>query len=331
MTDTLAQAGPEGLAHPDPKTISGRLAHPGSQWSFRFAIGRRLVTVAVPPYLPILLLAILGLACYALGGRQATADQRRQTEMLTILKERNQQLERSLTSKEQEREQVVALAEAASEELWSELESRDRELNKLWGMVGQPSRSEGRHYTLSSRGSGAATSLKERYRELQTQFDKNGQELNELSTATQRFVAKCTPTLAPCQGEMTSGFGNRVHPIFGIGKLHRGCDFTAPYGTKIYATAEGQVLSSDWLGGYGKTVEIQHGFGLRTLYAHCDELKVKKGQFVRKGQQIATVGTTGLSSGPHCHYEVHRDKQPIDPSPYLPRAHRSPKAVVAQP
>jgi len=116
---------------------------------------------------------------------------------------------------------------------------------------------------------------------------------------------------------MTSPFGPRIHPIFGVGRDHNGCDFTTPEGTIIFATARGKVTHSDWLGGYGQVVEIDHGFGYTTLYAHCAELKVKKGQNVLRGQAIATVGMTGLTSGPHCHYEVHLKGKPIDPKDFL--------------
>jgi murein DD-endopeptidase MepM/ murein hydrolase activator NlpD len=116
---------------------------------------------------------------------------------------------------------------------------------------------------------------------------------------------------------MTSPFGPRIHPVYGGSRVHKGCDFTTDYGTKIRATADGTVTTSDWLGGYGQAVEIDHGAGLSTLYAHCSQLKVKKGEKVRRGQIIALVGMTGLASGPHCHYEVHKEGQPINPEDYL--------------
>jgi murein DD-endopeptidase MepM/ murein hydrolase activator NlpD len=127
---------------------------------------------------------------------------------------------------------------------------------------------------------------------------------------------------------MTSPFGFRHHPIYGCARLHRGCDFTTPEGTRVFATADGTVASSDWLGGYGKVVEIDHGFGLRTLYAHCGDLLVKKGQQVERGQLIATVGMTGLTSGPHCHYEVHKNGEAVDPSSYLKAAYKSPPSAA---
>lgn len=308
MTDTLA---------PVPPTTPQE----GRIWSFRFVMGRRMVTVAVPPHL-LLLLILIGASGYLLGGSQAASAQRRQDEMLAILKERNQQLERSLQAREQERDQMAALAEERWQQLCGELESRDSELRRLWLMLGQPSTGARPHGSLlSSRGSanGNAVALKERYLQLQTRIASSRKEVERLDVAAQRYRAKYTPSLVPCQGDMTSGFGYRIHPLYGIGKLHSGCDFTTDYGTAIRATAAGKVIRADWFGGYGKCIEIEHGFGLSTLYAHCEELNVKKGQTVSKGQVIASVGTTGLSSGPHCHYEVHRNGKAINPRPFLPR------------
>ncbi len=125
------------------------------------------------------------------------------------------------------------------------------------------------------------------------------------------------PAGVPCLGEMTSPFGVRIHPIYGYGRQHNGCDFTAGVGTEIVATGGGTVKTAGWLGGYGKAVEIDHGFGLITLYAHCSTLEVQKGQRVERGQRIATVGMTGLASGPHCHYEVHKNGVAVDPQAYF--------------
>lgn len=282
--------------------------------TFQFAVGGRLITVTVPLYL-ILLLVFTSVSGYLLGNRSGSLERQRQADMLSIVKERNVQLERSLEEKEQEREELVALAESRSSELWSELDVRDRELRRLWTLVGKPSEAQPRRQSLASRGADATA--QERYRALQSRLDTSNGELRKLALAARQYKARTIPSGAPCKGEMTSDFGYRIHPLYGFSKLHNGCDFTADYGTKIYATADGQVVRSEWYGGYGNTVEIQHASGLKTLYAHCEELKVKKGQSVKKGELIATVGTTGLSSGPHCHYEVHKNGKPIDPKPYL--------------
>jgi murein DD-endopeptidase MepM/ murein hydrolase activator NlpD len=121
---------------------------------------------------------------------------------------------------------------------------------------------------------------------------------------------------SPVQGPVTSGFGYRTHPIFGYARMHSGIDFGAPHGSPIVASANGQIASAGWDGGYGKTVRINHGAGLTTLYGHMSSLAVSPGQSVAAGQVIGYVGSTGLSTGPHLHYELHRNGERIDPASF---------------
>ncbi len=114
-----------------------------------------------------------------------------------------------------------------------------------------------------------------------------------------------------------SGFGMRLHPIHKIPKMHAGLDFTAPQGTPIQATGDGKVIKvRKEKSGYGNSIEIDHGYGYTTLYAHMKDLDVKMGQEVKKGQQIGTVGNTGTSTAPHCHYEIHFKGKAINPIHY---------------
>ena len=111
-----------------------------------------------------------------------------------------------------------------------------------------------------------------------------------------------------------SGFGIRVHPVHKVKKLHRGIDFTAPKGTPIQATGNGKVVVvKNQRNGFGKHVKIDHGYGYVTVYAHMSQIDVKVGEEVTKGQLIGLVGNTGLSTAPHCHYEVHYNGKAIDP------------------
>ncbi len=116
-----------------------------------------------------------------------------------------------------------------------------------------------------------------------------------------------------------SGYGWRIHPIHKVKKLHKGIDFTAPEGTPIQATGDGKVskISKKKRSGYGYSVTIDHGYGYETLYAHMKDIMVKKGQKVKKGQQIGTVGNTGLSTAPHCHYEVRKNGKSVNPIDYV--------------
>ncbi|WP_298614396.1 M23 family metallopeptidase [uncultured Thermosynechococcus sp.] len=121
----------------------------------------------------------------------------------------------------------------------------------------------------------------------------------------------------PVQAPITSPFGWRIHPILGTERFHTGVDFGADFGTPIYAAAAGRVIFADWSGGYGQTVILDHGGGMTTLYAHAQRLLVREGQFVQQGQPIAEVGSTGLSTGPHLHFEVRLNGEPTDPLAYL--------------
>ena len=117
----------------------------------------------------------------------------------------------------------------------------------------------------------------------------------------------------PVQARITSGFGLRVHPILRFARMHRGIDFGAHYGAPIVAAADGQVSRAGWSGGYGRQVRIAHGGGIATSYSHMSRLVVAPGTTVRQGQLIGYVGSTGLSTGPHLHYEVYRGGVAVNP------------------
>jgi murein DD-endopeptidase MepM/ murein hydrolase activator NlpD len=109
----------------------------------------------------------------------------------------------------------------------------------------------------------------------------------------------------------------RSHPILHVARPHEGIDITAPAGTPIEAPGAGVVVKAGWEGGYGNTVELDHGYGIVTRYAHASRLAVRKGQRVERGDVIAYVGRTGLAVGPHLHYEVHVNGRPVNPLRYI--------------
>jgi murein DD-endopeptidase MepM/ murein hydrolase activator NlpD len=121
----------------------------------------------------------------------------------------------------------------------------------------------------------------------------------------------------PVDGVITSRFGRRSDPFHGRNQKHKGIDIAAPRGAPIQPLRPGTVLSAGKRGGFGNVVVVDHGDGLTSLYAHCDKLKVKAGDSVGAGDVIATVGSTGRSTGPHLHLEVHRDGRAIDPAQAL--------------
>jgi len=117
---------------------------------------------------------------------------------------------------------------------------------------------------------------------------------------------------------IASGYGLRIHPVYKVLRKHKGIDFAAPTGTAVYATADGQVISrAERFDGYGKMVVIDHGFGYVTRYAHLQDFKVRVGQNIKRGEQIGYVGSTGLSTAPHLHYEILVNGTQIDPVNYF--------------
>lgn len=113
---------------------------------------------------------------------------------------------------------------------------------------------------------------------------------------------------------IASGFGMRIDPVYGTPKMHKGLDFTAPQGTPIYATGDGIVRTASYsVSGFGNHVEINHGYGYETLYGHMVRIKVQSGQRVKRGEVIGYVGSTGKSTGPHCHYEILLNGQHVNP------------------
>jgi murein DD-endopeptidase MepM/ murein hydrolase activator NlpD len=132
-----------------------------------------------------------------------------------------------------------------------------------------------------------------------------------------RLQALMVPSSAPVDGPIGSGFGFRLDPINGRSALHQGLDFPAETGTPIHAAAGGMVVANEWHPEYGHMLEIDHGNGLVTRYAHCSSVDVVLGALVRRGQQVARVGTSGRSTGAHLHFEVLVDGVPQDPARFL--------------
>ncbi|MBE3035267.1 MAG: M23 family metallopeptidase [Actinobacteria bacterium] len=121
----------------------------------------------------------------------------------------------------------------------------------------------------------------------------------------------------PVNGPIMSPFGYRIHPILGYRKLHTGIDFGVGYGTPIHASDSGTVIYATWMSGYGNVIIIDHGRGISTLYAHQSSLAVGNGARVSRGQVVGYVGSTGFSTGPHLHFEVRVNGNPVDPMGYL--------------
>lgn len=152
-------------------------------------------------------------------------------------------------------------------------------------------------------------------REIYTQA-RSYDELLELAK-TQEVRMENIPAIQPVLNQnlkrVASGYGVRIDPVYHVRRFHSGMDFTAPVGTDVYATGNGQVEFVGWKQGYGNTVIVNHGFGYTTLYAHLYKSLVRPGQKVKRSDVIALVGNTGKSTGPHLHYEVRYQDKPVDP------------------
>ena len=145
-----------------------------------------------------------------------------------------------------------------------------------------------------------------------------------LATEKEKMLASI-PSIKPVRSDklkrsvrLLSGFGRRIHPIYKVPKMHYGIDFTAPKGTPIQATGDGTVVRVENRGtGLGRHVIIDHGWGFQTIYGHMSRIDVKPGQKVKRGQKIGAVGSSGTSTAPHCHYEVHLRGQKVNPIHYV--------------
>ncbi len=152
-------------------------------------------------------------------------------------------------------------------------------------------------------------------------FDRQLYRINVTRVQVDRLsrTLALVPYRKPVIGEVefTSGFGVRSDPFLGRPAMHTGLDFRAATGDPVRATANGKVASSGWQGGYGRMVEIDHGNGLSTRYGHLSAINVKVGEYVKIGQVIGEVGSTGRSTGPHLHYETRIDGDAVDPQKFL--------------
>ena len=165
-------------------------------------------------------------------------------------------------------------------------------------------------------GNELATTLNNLSARVSFQFDSYNQIEKLIKNQGEKLAS--IPAIQPVSNRdldrIASGFGMRIDPVYGTPKMHKGLDFTAPQGTPIYATGNGVVEESGYsAGGYGNHVMINHGYGYETLYGHMVRVKVRDGQHVKRGEIIGWVGSTGKSTGPHCHYEVHINGNEVDP------------------
>lgn len=169
----------------------------------------------------------------------------------------------------------------------------------------------------------AATPTMDQLGQWLAKLDESAEQHSDLFTLIEsrllqtRLQSMMVPNQKPVDGPIGSGFGFRVDPITGRAALHQGLDFPADVGTPIQAAAGGVVLASEWHPAYGQLIEIDHGNGLVTRYAHASKVLVQAGDLIKRGQRIAEVGSSGRSTGPHLHFEVLLEGVPQDPLRFL--------------
>ncbi len=144
----------------------------------------------------------------------------------------------------------------------------------------------------------------------------------DLSVLEQKFVARSqllssTPSIAPVRGILTDGFGGRSDPFTGEPGTHNAVDISSAVGQPVRAPADGIVVKSEWANGYGNVIYVSHGYGFSTRYGHLSNFAVRPGQRIKRGDIIAYVGSTGRSTGPHLHYEVRLNNNPVNPLEYI--------------
>jgi murein DD-endopeptidase MepM/ murein hydrolase activator NlpD len=149
-------------------------------------------------------------------------------------------------------------------------------------------------------------------------FEKTNYEEISARLEENKQLFSSMPAIKPCEGTLAyHGFGKRLHPILNRIRMHEGIDIVTNVGTPVHASGDGRVIFVGYKGGYGLTVEIDHGYGYKTLYAHLSKTHVKKGAKISRGDLIAKSGNTGLSTGPHLHYEVEHNGVKQDPKRFI--------------
>lgn len=224
---------------------------------------------------------------------------RQDTSLIAKVKAERELIVQKKSELERDRAAIIELEKSAAEKK-SIVESRKKEREKVLNEA------------VSQRDSAERA-----YQELMETSRQIEQMIRSQSGGSKGSTAGTGSMIWPAAGPITSEYGWRTHPIFGTQRYHSGIDIGADYGDTVSAADSGVVIYSDWMGGYGKAVIIDHGNGISTLYGHNSELLVVEGQQVRKGQAIARVGSTGYSTGPHCHFEVRQNGSPVDPRGFL--------------
>ena len=249
-------------------------------------------------------------------------------EVLDRMKQYRDQVDRKRTELEELEQSLTQKKEAVAKQK-AEIEQKKKEQSLLLQQLKeQQERYERDLEELERTSKELEKTIQELLRQLEEQRKKQAQSRGDGGSGSKQSGSQYTGGILewPVPGfyKITSSFGYRVHPIYGTRKLHTGIDIGSNPGQSIYgqnfvAGADGTVILAGWYGGYGNCVIIEHGGGITTLYAHGSKILVSTGQQVKRGQPVLKVGSTGVSTGPHAHFEVRKNGVPVNPLPYLGR------------
>lgn len=217
----------------------------------------------------------------------------------------------------------------------AELQAQANRLNALGIRLSRDSNLQGDEFNFGRLpGSGgdeesgdvSEAELNEGLKQIQAEFEVSAQQLSVLESMLfeKELEQKSQPTTRPSDGYVTSGFGYRMHPVLGGRAHHNGIDFDANVGDPVRSAGNGLVKFAGWKSGFGNVVEIDHQNGYVTVYGHNSAFTVKEGDVVRAGQVVAKAGSTGRSTGPHVHFEVHKEGRPVNPQVFLNQANSAP-------
>ena len=173
--------------------------------------------------------------------------------------------------------------------------------------------------SIVSTGENDAVALKKKLALLKSELFKNKYQVLKHSRRLAQYQKRydSTPSIWPVYGYIKSRYGWRIHPKTGRSQFHKGIDIASWTGAPVQVTADGIVEYAGWSRTFGYVVVVDHNYGYRTIYAHCSQIITKKGSLVKKGEVIAQVGSTGLSTGPHLHYEIRKWRKVLNPIAYL--------------
>ncbi len=281
------------------------------RWTLRFGALAGIIAIAGLSILTIDYWYVLG----QIGeNRELRFEARKLKQQLEIYEQRVQNMERTLDRVQTfaTRLKIITNLDDTAQTLTSQLDTlpipdADQNIGSLKNPDEDPALAEKKQETEERFGVLQETAFK---------VESLLQDLTELLVDQRAFLA-ALPTIRPARGYFTSGFGIRRSPYGGQDKMHEGLDIANPIGTPIHAPADGTVAFSGIKPGYGRTVIVDHGYGLETWFGHSSQILVNSGKKVRRGEKLALMGSSGRSTGPHLHYEVRIHGIPVDPLSYI--------------